>query len=182
MRAEGYREVVTNALAPAASAAFVDAGFVVRGRLRVLVHDLAGLPPASHRTRRARRVDREAMLDTDAAAFDEFWRLDDHALREAARATPSSHLRVSSGAIDGYALFGRAGSDGYLQRLAVRPQAQGLGLGRALVNDGLLWLYARGAQRVYVNTQNENDRAYTLYERAGFVRLPVGLCVLGRAL
>ena len=42
VRAAGYREVVTNALAPAATLPLVDAGFAVRGRLRVLVHDFDG--------------------------------------------------------------------------------------------------------------------------------------------
>ena len=44
VRAAGYREVVTNALAPAATLPLVDAGFAVRGRLRVLAHDLEHLP------------------------------------------------------------------------------------------------------------------------------------------
>jgi ribosomal protein S18 acetylase RimI-like enzyme len=183
VRAAGYREVVTNALAPAATLPLVDAGFAVRGRLRVLVHDFANLPPMSNRTRRGRRNERNAILAADQAAFDEFWHLDADGLREAARATPSSHLRVTreTGPL-GYALFGRAAADGYVQRLAVRPEAQGRGLGAALVTDGCNWLRRRGAVRAYVNTQSDNDRAYELYERVGFRPLPVGLCVLGRAL
>ncbi|MDZ4827437.1 MAG: GNAT family N-acetyltransferase [Actinomycetota bacterium] len=182
MRADGYQEVVTNALAPAASTAFVDAGFAVKGRLRVLVHELRELPPMSNRTRRARRDERDEILRIDAAAFDDFWRLDDRALRDAARATPTSHTRVSKGELDGFILVGRAATDGYVQRLAVRPDAQRAGLGRTLLNDGLNWLRAHGARRAYVNTQDENDRARTLYETAGFTPLPVGLCVLGRTL
>ena len=190
VRAAGYREVVTNALAPAATLPLVDAGFAVRGRLRVLVHDFTNLPEMSGRTRRARRSERDAMLAADQAAFDDFWHLDGDGLREAARATPSSHLRVNrtpvrgnddSGLV-GYALFGRATVDGYVQRLAVRPEAQGHGLGAALVTDGLNWLRRRGAARAYVNTQSDNDRAYALYERVGFQPLAVGLCVLGRTL
>jgi ribosomal protein S18 acetylase RimI-like enzyme len=183
VRAEGYREVVTNALAPAATLPLVDAGFDVRGRLRVLVHDFADLPEVTRRTRRAHRSERAAMVDADRAAFDEFWRLDANGLREAARATPSSHLRVTRdhGPL-GYALFGRATTDGYVQRLAVHPEVQGCGYGTALLTDGLHWLRRRGATRAYVNTQSDNDRAYALYERSGFRALPVGLCVLGRTL
>jgi ribosomal protein S18 acetylase RimI-like enzyme len=183
VRAAGYREVVTNALAPAATLPLVDAGFDVRDRLRVLVHDLRDLPPDTGRTRRARRNERDAVLVVDHAAFPDFWRLDAHGLREAARATPSSYLRVSKAeGPTGYALFGRAGTDGYLQRLAVRPDVAGHGLGAALVTDGLGWLVRRGATRAYVNTQSNNDRAFSLYERVGFRPLPVGLCVLGRTL
>ena len=86
VRASGYREVVTNALAPAATLPLVDAGFAVRGRLRILEHDLSSLPPPTRRTRRAVRAERPRLLEIDRAAFDEFWHLDDDALRQAARA------------------------------------------------------------------------------------------------
>jgi len=184
LRNAGYREVVTNALAPGATLPLVDVGFAVRGRLHLLVHDLTTLPLPSGVTRRARRADRDAALAVDGAAFDEFWRFDDTGLREATNATPRSHMRVveRDGALVGYGLFGRAGDDGFVQRLAVTPSHQGAGLGRALLVDGLQWLHTHAARRALVNTQEENGRALELYLRAGFRRLPVGLCVLGRAL
>jgi ribosomal protein S18 acetylase RimI-like enzyme len=180
----GYREVVTNALGPGTCLPLVDVGFAVRGRLHLLAHDLEGLPAASGRTRRSSRGDRSQLLAADAAAFDEFWRFDAPALREAMRATPRSHIRVAPARAEarGYGLFGRAGSAGYVQRLAVDPQAQGLGMGRALLSDGLRWLRTHGARRVYVNTQEDNERALALYVKAGFAQLPIGLNVLGREL
>ena len=69
-----------------------------------------------------------------------------------------------------------------MQRLAVAPEVQRRGLGHALLSDGLRWLGSHGAKRVYVNTQEDNDRALALYLRAGFRQLPVGLHVLGREL
>jgi ribosomal protein S18 acetylase RimI-like enzyme len=149
------------------------------------VHDLENLPGPSGRSRRATRADRAALLDIDARAFDDFWQFDAFALREAVRATPRAHLRVAPRASDplrSYGLFGRAGSSGYVQRLATVPEAEGRGFGSAVLNDGLRWLRARGASRAFVNTQHENGRALALYERAGFNQLPVGLCVLGRDL
>ena len=106
------------------------------------------------------------------------------AMREAARATPRSHLRVAPTPDDprGYGLFGRAGTAGYVQRLAVAPDVQRRGLGHALLTDGLRWLRSHGAKRVYVNTQEDNDRALALYLQAGFRQLPVGLHVSGREL
>jgi ribosomal protein S18 acetylase RimI-like enzyme len=179
----GYREVVTNALGPGASLPLVDVGFAVRGRLHLLAHDLGELPAQTGRTRRANRTDRATLLAADAAAFDEFWRFDALALREAARATPRSHLRVAPVRNpSGYGLFGRSGRAGYVQRLAVAPDTQRQGLGAALLTDGLRWLRSHGAKRVYVNTQEDNERALALYLRAGFTRLPVGLHVLGREL
>src|SRR5262249_14841056 len=157
-----------------ASLPLVDAGFAVRGRLHLLTHDLEALPPASGHTRRASRDDRGALLRADAAAFDDFWHFDAVALQEAVRATPRSHIRIATpGETVGYGLFGRAGTAGYVQRLAVAPAAQHRGLGRALLNDGLRWLRTRGARRVYVNTQEDNERALALYLQAGFLQLPV---------
>jgi GNAT superfamily N-acetyltransferase len=184
LRAAGYREVITNALAPGPSLPLVDSGFEIRGRLHLLTHDLtaAGPNPAgpTRRTRRSVPADRAAVLEVDAAAFDEFWRLDEMGLDQAARATPRSHLRVNRGEeVAGYGLFGRAERTGYVQRLAIHPGAQGAGLGLALLNDGLRWMRLRGARNAFVNTQADNERALHLYEQVGFQRLPVGLCVLG---
>jgi ribosomal protein S18 acetylase RimI-like enzyme len=180
----GYREVVTNALGPMTSLPLVDVGFAVRGRLHLLAHDLETLPPKSGETRRGHRIDRDALLAADAAAFDDFWRFDALALREASRATPRSHVRVAPAQRhpSGYGLFGRAATAGYVQRLAVAPDMQRRGHGRALLNDGLRWLRAHGAKRAYVNTQEDNARALALYLRSGFTQLPVGLNVLGREL
>jgi ribosomal protein S18 acetylase RimI-like enzyme len=184
LRDAGYREVVTNALAPGTSLPLVDVGFAVRGRLHLLVHDLTELPRPSGLTRRSRTSERDEILAVDAAGFDEFWRFDDVGLHEAVHATPRSHLRVAApdSRIIGYALFGRAAKDGYVQRLAVEPSAQGQGVGQALLVDGMHWLRDRGATRALVNTQEGNERALDLYLRSGFQRLPVGLCVLGREL
>jgi GNAT superfamily N-acetyltransferase len=184
LRSDGYREVLTNALAPGAALPLVDTGFEVRTRLHLLERALDGSASASGRTERAGRGDRAAILDVDAKAFDDDWRFDDLALREAMRATPSTQLRVArlDDMIAGYGLFGRAEGPGYVQRLAVAPRAQGRGIGRALLEDGLHWLHRRGSERAFVNTQTENERALRFYEGVGFTRLPVGLCVLGRSL
>ena len=84
--------------------------------------------------------------------------------------------------IVGYGLFGRAERVGYVQRLAVHPDAQGPGLGPALLPTGCAGCASAALASAFVNTQVDNDRALRLYERAGFRRLPVGLCVLGRNL
>lgn len=188
LRRVGYRAVVTSALTAADSLPFVDTGFEVRERLHLLEHDLADLersgrtPPA---LRRARRSDRLRVLGLDARAFDDFWRLDPDSLHEALHATPSVRFRVGDGpdgALAAYALTGRAGRRGYLQRVAVHPDARRAGWGRALVTDALVWLRRYDARRALVNTQWENHGALALYEDCGFRRLPVGLCVLERTL
>lgn len=174
----GYELVVTPALTEPEWRPYLDAGFVVREHLHLLAHHLLDLEPRSPtRLRRAFGRDRGRVLDIDRAAFAPFWRLDAAALADAVRATPSTRFRISRDGT-GYALTGRAGGRGYLQRLAVHPDAQGGGLGRELVLDALWWLRRRRAREAVVNTQVDNERARLLYERLGFRARRPGLAVL----
>jgi GNAT superfamily N-acetyltransferase len=184
LAARGFGEVLTGALSPTEQAGFLDAGFGVREELHLLVHDLRDLPPSLPAPlRRARTADRPAVLEVDGAAFPPFWRLDGEGLADALAATPTSRFRVAgTDRVLGYAIVGRAARRGYVQRLAVAPDVQGTGLGRALLVDGLRWLRRRGAARAVVNTQVDNDRARHLYESLGFRMAPSGLAVLGRDL
>ncbi|MDP3184422.1 MAG: GNAT family N-acetyltransferase, partial [Anaerolineales bacterium] len=56
-----------------------------------------------------------------------------------------------------------------LARLAVRQEAQGYGVGRALVSDLLQTLARRGAWRLTVNTQEDNASSLSLYKKLGFI-------------
>ena len=185
----GYRAALTSALTYGEQQPFLDVGFVVHERLHLLRHDLLVLPPALGRTqssvrlRRGRRTDRDGALRVDAAAFSPFWRFDARGLDDARAATPSSRFRViADGEVVGYAVTGRAGSIGYLQRLAVRPDHHRRGFGHALVLDALHWARRRGATSVLVNTQETNVDAVRLYESMGFTREAYGLAVLERPL
>jgi ribosomal protein S18 acetylase RimI-like enzyme len=184
----GYRSVLTAALTEQEQRPFLAAGFVEHERLHLLRHDLGAIPPVSLprgrvRLRRGRRSDRPTVLAVDGVAFSRFWRFDPAGLDDARAATPSSRFRVvdECGEVVGYAITGRAGLLGYLQRLAVRPDRQGAGFGRALVADALRWSRRHGATSVLVNTQESNRRAIDLYRRLGFVQEAVGLAVLERA-
>ena len=89
---------------------------------------------------------------------------------------------ASDGAAIGYAVTGRAGRRGYIQRLAVHPEARRAGWARALVVDGLRWLRRWRADKVLVNTQEGNHGAAALYEALGFRRERNGLSVLSARL
>jgi ribosomal protein S18 acetylase RimI-like enzyme len=91
-------------------------------------------------------------------------------------------ITPDSSTISGYAITGRSGRNGYLQRIAVHPNARNRGFGRTLIADALWWLRRRAVDRALVNTQLDNAAALSLYESCGFRRLPIGLCVLGRTL
>ncbi len=177
LRRLDYTRAYTAAVGVPEAQRLTDGGFAEHERLHLLRHDLGPriLRPARRgrrwRLSRGRRRDLTHLLEIDRRAFDDFWSLDELAFGEALEATPTSRLRVARAPRPvGYAITGRAGEIGYLQRLAVDPPAQGRGVGSALVADALRWVARRGARVAYVNTQRDNTRALALYERLGFGR------------
>jgi ribosomal protein S18 acetylase RimI-like enzyme len=162
------------------AAPFLEAGFRVRAELDLLTRPLHDAPPRSTPTHRAR--DHTAVLALDHLAFgaDAF---DAAALDAAMEATTAVRLRIVGPpfAPSGYAITGAAGRRGYVQRLAVHPDARRRGVGTALLFDGLRWARRRGAREAVVNTNRANAGARALYESHGFVDLPTGLVVLERA-
>jgi len=180
LRFDGFDQAVTSALSPTEQKPFLECGFSPRHQLVLLQHRLQDLESnRSVALRRGRRRDRDTALSIDAQAFTGFWTLDRTGLEDAISATPSSRFRL---ALDpgpvGYAVCGRAGDAGYLQRLAVDPACRRRGIGRSLVADGLGWMARRGARCGFVNTADDNQGAIDFYLRLGFEQLPDGLAVL----
>ena len=183
---QGFRAVMTAAVPPPARDLLIDDGYSVRSELTALSRDLDAAPRLADprgRTRRARRRDLDGVLRVDTEAFGSFWRLDAEGLHDARTATPQSRWRVNRGLeVTAYSVTGRAGSTGYLQRLAVAAHCQGRGLGTLLVSDALAWLRRAGARTALVNTPPDNERALALYQRCGFRVEPDPLAVLYRDL
>jgi ribosomal protein S18 acetylase RimI-like enzyme len=136
-----------------------------------------GAPPRfdrpAVRAKRARSGDLERLAAIDEAAFGTRWCLDASMLADVRGATPLHRARVvtdprSPDTIAGFLISGRAGRIGYVQRLAVHPDAQRRGLASALLVDGLRWLRRARVQRVFVNTHVENEAALELYRAHGF--------------
>ncbi len=192
LQRRNVKVAVTPALNPYEAEPFFQAGFELHERLHLLAKDLRApepppeenpliQPPAPGLTlTRARRWHRQKMLEVDNRAFQGFWQFDAVSLSEALNATPHYWARLAQldGENVGYAVTGRAGDRGYLQRLAVVPEAQGKGVGSFLVNDAIAWLRSRKSALALVNTQEINTRAFDLYQRHGFVQQPQGLIVL----
>ncbi len=180
LQQSGVSQVFTSALRPREQVFFHDLGFVLHEELLLLGHDFSKpLNAPMKQTRKGRRSDWNQILDIDAIAFSEFWRFDDAALREAIEATPTSRVRVSAqNQISGFAITGRSGRTGFLQRLAVDPRYQRTGIGRSLVADALLWSKRWFVHELLVNTQIGNVGAQNLYESMGFNKKSDGLAVL----
>jgi ribosomal protein S18 acetylase RimI-like enzyme len=181
---QGYERVVTGALSPAEQRGFLEAGFGVHEHLHLLVlDDVADIPPVppGPRLRRVGVVRKRGVLEVDAASFPPFWRLDRAGLKEALGATQLGHLRVVLGVkrkVVGYSICGASGGRGFVQRLAVLPEAQGQGIGKRLLLDGVHWLRDLKVRQIAVNTQVGNDSALALYRKVGFRDDPAGLSVL----
>jgi ribosomal protein S18 acetylase RimI-like enzyme len=185
----GFTRVVTAALAPLEQEGFLAAGFEVEERLHLLARDLQALPPVPPGLclRRVGWILRPRVLLVDEAAFPPFWQFDGHGLDEALRATPHTRFRAAVAAdgervVLGYAICGRSGQRGFVQRLAVHPDAHRQGIGRGLLLDGLHWMRRRDVRRAVVNTQLGNDPALMLYQQSGFRTEPAGLSVLSTGL
>lgn len=181
----------TPAITRAEASGYEECGFEIVSVLRLLTHDLERLrelPRLAIPTGRPRRSRIGACVEVDRRAFGVdhcFDRLD---LLAALDATTRSRLRIVSAPgdtathrqLDGFAITGRAGPRGYLQRVAVDPAHAGRGLGTALVVDALRWCRARGVTKVVVNTGTDNERALALYRRLGFVDTPLDLLLMER--
>jgi predicted N-acetyltransferase YhbS len=175
--------------------AFAQNRFMVRQSLRLLTHDLRrlgrrpSLPPGMI----ARTIptigspptpttaDINDILQVDRRAFPDGLALDLMGLRHSLTATPTVHLGSVRSALnlEGFTIAGRVGRIAYLQRLAVDPEAQGHGIGTALVDQTLRWARRHGARRMVVNTQQTNTTALRLYTRLGFESASTDLTVMG---
>ncbi len=111
------------------------------------------------------------IVEVDAAAFEPLWHNSLGALTEAfSQALYASVAEDASGVI-GYQLSIGNPLGAHLARLAVWPEAQGRGLGLALVSDLVQKLNERnGRSRITVNTQDNNAASLALYHRLGFLR------------
>ena len=181
----------TGAMFPRAAAAFIDRGFHVADRLALLDRNLTEKgQPARNRSPKGLSVTRlhprdlVAAADLDQAAFPEGWSHDAGSLGDIASATPQVRQRIAYSSrrtgrrAVGFSITGKAGTVGYLQRIAVHPDARRHGVASALVDDAIGWLMRRGAASVLVNTGIDNDAALGLYEAAGFRRRTDELLVL----
>jgi ribosomal-protein-alanine N-acetyltransferase len=115
-----------------------------------------------------------AVAELDAAAFDSLWHFGMKDLWEL-----MFRCRMQVAIVDekpmGYSALSANGAEAQLARLAVRPAAQGQGIGRQLLLDAIAYAQANHFAAISLNTQTNNQRAQKLYRQLGF--RPTGLMV-----
>jgi ribosomal-protein-alanine N-acetyltransferase len=106
----------------------------------------------------------------DRSAFGSLWHNSRHSLEYAFRQATIATVADYDGALVGYQISTAMQMGGHLARLATDPQYHRQGFGYALLRDLLVQFKQRGAQRITVNTQEENLASISLYKNAGFMR------------
>jgi len=132
----------------------------------------------------------DAATTADAAAVVALWRScgltrpwnDPHADFALALNTATATVLVARDGADitGSAMVGFDGHRGWVYYLAVAPDRQRGGLGRALMAAAEAWLRARGVPKVQLMVREGNAAALGFYEALGLDRQPV--VVFGRFL
>ena len=115
-------------------------------------------------------VDFDPVVKTDWSAFDSLWRNSRESLRRAYAQASYATVAELDGKIAGYQVSAVGERGAHLARLAVQKEAQGRGIGSALMGDLTSHLFRRGTPRLSVNTQDDNIASLGLYEKVGFTR------------
>ncbi len=123
---------------------------------------------AGARLRPASVVDIPSIIRLNRAAFSPHWWYSASTLRR--RFAMTSHFVVAekAGELLGYVEGETHLPRSHLNRIAVHPDYQGMGVGALLLYDALRAFWRRGSERVTLNTQINNRRALKLYRRFGF--------------
>ncbi|MCJ7513290.1 MAG: GNAT family N-acetyltransferase [Anaerolineales bacterium] len=172
-----FEALVTAAwMAPLLSAA----GFVTSDEVVFLERDGARplrRAPSLGEIRSVSAQDLPALVELDAQAFPESWRISWRSLQAAWSSAAHASLVDFGGEILGYQITSLSPTSAHLSRLAVAPDRARQGLGAALTLDSMDVLSQMGASRWTVNTQASNLPALGLYQRLGFrengLRYPV---------
>ncbi len=126
--------------------------------------------PQGIKIRSMQEADLSAVAELDLAAFGDFWHNTFESLQRAYAQSLCARVVENSSGLVGYQISTGNPFGAHLARLGVRPEAQGRGIGRALVDDLNHYLTANQIAKLSVNTQSDNDASLALYQRIGFVR------------
>ena len=110
----------------------------------------------------------DQIMSVDAESFEPIWQNSRETMEKAYETAVYCTVIKDGSSIVGYQISSATPMGGHLARLAIRPEFQRQGLGRALVQDTQNYFYQQKAKQVTVNTQSDNPSSMALYEDAGF--------------
>ena len=156
-------------------------GFEIREWIVAFERTTVKPPPEpiiiSAHLRSAHVSDLPVLLELDNTTFEHMWHKSSGTLSEALARAASFTVALVDEKIVAYQWCEMYGKHAHLTRLAVHPNYQGRGIGAQLLQRAISDVLAIGANYITLNTQEQNQRSQTLYERFGFnstrQRMPV---------
>ena len=158
-----------------------DLGFEITNEIETyLKDDLAApdlRPTPNLVIRPVRAPDFAALAQIETDAFDPLWRLSRETLALAQRDVLCFDVAEWNGRLVGYQISSGATYSAHLVRLTIAHEAQGQGVGSALLSQAIQTYRRLGLRQVSLNTQVDNITSQHLYQKFGFYatgeRLPV---------
>ena len=126
--------------------------------------------PRNFQIRPMQENDLSAVTKVDLAAFGWFWHNTQDSLKRARLQAVRAAVAEDESGVIGYQLSTGNVLGAHLARLGVSPEAQGRGVGTALVDDLIRSLGMSQTSRLCVNTQSDNVSSLALYKKMGIVR------------
>lgn len=125
--------------------------------------------------------DPDKLLNIDTKTFSWLWRnsgneMTDYLLQPGVRALAAS----ADGRLAGYLTYTMRRDFAHIDRVAVSPDQQGRGIGKALMSWGLAEISEAGGHSVALTTQRTNTRSQNLYRRFGFAETRRGYSIYGK--
>lgn len=113
-------------------------------------------------------MDIYTIAEIDARSFESLWINSAEAVDLAYQQSAYTTLAEKDGEILGYQFTTANPFNAHLARLAILPECQGQGIGKALVQDMMLYFQSRRVWQITVNTQSTNQNSLKLYQKTGF--------------
>jgi ribosomal-protein-alanine N-acetyltransferase len=151
----------------------LSSGFELKQNIVLLELKSGNLPsfsaPHGIRIRPMQDADMPAVAQVDLAAFGHFWHNTENSLQRARLQCASAMVAEDDSGVIGYQLSTKNPLGAHLARLGVQPEAQGKGVGSALVSHLVQSFGVSQLGRLSVNTQADNSVSLSLYKKLGFV-------------
>lgn len=139
----------------------------------VIFLERRGEPPPTSllplgRVRKMLLKDVDIITEVDQSAFKDIWQYSAETLRQAYKHAAIATIIEHNGEPLGYQISTASIYGAHLARLAVAPQWQGRGFGKALVVDVINRFFHQGVLKISVNTQTDNEQSLRIYRKLGF--------------